>query len=1115
MTRAFPRFVIASLCILAFSQSVLSAQTTTQSILYAFTGGSDGASPNPLIQGSDGNFYGTAVFGGNSLTTAPCEQGIGCGTIFRLTSSGGFTTLYEFSGGIDGAYPNQLIQGSDGNFYGTTILGNDSANCQDPSGNIIGCGTIFRITPSGTFTVLYSFTDGTDGAFPVSLIQGSDGNFYGTTAGITSYGYGSIFQLTPSGSLATLYWFSGGADGSLPLGLVQGSDGNFYGATQAGGGSFCVCGTIFSITSSGSLTTIYTFTGESDGGESVRRDDVSARQRNLVFSSGDRRTTFSDMGDSHSGPVADIVVNQGGGGGGGVRICQTCVSRGALAYASPLIEGINGNYYGAQRGVSGYTTVDGTIFDVSPSGAITTLYTFGAGGTLPGTIYPLTLGTDGNFYGEYSSTIFEITASGNYTTYFDLSATDAQYPNGALIQGADGKFYGPGDGGDTNDCNGNGCGTIYTLTALPPLAAPVRLSLSSSTIKLGGSVTLTWSVSNAFSTTMQQCYAFVQGGETSADNWTGLQVGSLTSGAYAGSATLTPSAPGTYIYALTCGGQESGFATLSVGTTTTTLTSSPNPSTFGQYVTFTAHVTSAFSGTPTGTVTFSDGPTILGTASLSGGVAKLSVLPLMGGTNSITASYSGDSNFNASLASLNQSVRLEGTKLSLSSNLNPATIGESVTFTAVITSQYGGQAVGTVSFNDGGVSLGVATVSGNIASLTTSALNIGSNSITAVYSGSASFAASKSAALAEIVNSSSSQADNETVLHSLTNSDGTYPFPGVLDKGGNLYTATQYGGAFGYGTVLEISSKGVSTVLYSFTGGSDGANPHAGLTMDASGNLYGTTFYGGAYGQGTVFEVSPAGSETVLHSFAGGVSDGSQPTAVLTRTSQGTIYGTAYYGGAYGYGIVFELSATGVETVLYSFTNGSDGGGPLSTVLLVGSGLYGTTYIGGAYGAGTVFRFDLNKKTLSTLYTFTGGTDGASPRDNLTRDSAGNLYGTTRFGGAYGEGTIYSLNSTNQESVLYSFTGGVDGAQPLSGVIRDSAGNLYGTTWQGGSGNGVVFRLSPAGSETVLYTFGGGTDGDLPEGGLTRDTSGNLYGNTYEGGAQGYGAVYKISPPKS
>jgi uncharacterized repeat protein (TIGR03803 family) len=344
---------------------------------------------------------------------------------------------------------------------------------------------------------------------------------------------------------------------------------------------------------------------------------------------------------------------------------------------------------------------------------------------------------------------------------------------------------------------------------------------------------------------------------------------------------------------------------------------------------------------------------------------------------------------------------------------------------------------------------------------------------------------------------------------SLTSAQGTFPYPAVLDVSGNLYTATQYGGKYGYGTVLKVNSKN-ATVLYNFTGGADGAEPHAGLTVDSGGNLYGTTFYGGAFGQGVVFELSHNGTETVLHSFSG--ADGANPSAVLKRTPAGIIYGTTPFGGASGLGTVFQIDATGVETVLHSFSGAPDGSVPVSSLLLVGSNLYGVSSSGGTSGAGTVFRYTIASGTLTILYSFTGGADGASPVGGLVANSAGMLFGTARFGGAYGQGVIFSLDKSGNQTVLYDFTGGADGGQPLSGVILDAAGNFYGTGWQGGVGYGVVFELSNSGVETVLHTFSGGSDGSLPQGGVVLDSKGNLYGNTYAGGTNGFGVVYALIP---
>jgi len=232
--------------------------------LYSFGSTStDGASPQAgLVQGGDGNFYGTTYAGGTNQVPSG-----GRGTVFRISPGGTYTSLYSFAGAPkDGSFPQSgLVQGSDGNFYGTTDLGGSSNNCAD------GCGTVFRISPSGTYTNLHSFTGypTTDGSAPVAgLVQGSDGNFYGTAASGGMIGYGTLFRISPSGAYTTLYTFAGAPnDGAGPGGLVQGSDGNFYGTTGSGG-TFGD-GTLFRISLTGTHSNLYSFAGAPDGYQPV------------------------------------------------------------------------------------------------------------------------------------------------------------------------------------------------------------------------------------------------------------------------------------------------------------------------------------------------------------------------------------------------------------------------------------------------------------------------------------------------------------------------------------------------------------------------------------------------------------------------------------------------------------------------------------------------------------------------------------------------------------------------------------------------------------------------------------------------------------------------------
>jgi uncharacterized repeat protein (TIGR03803 family) len=319
-------------------------------------------------------------------------------------------------------------------------------------------------------------------------------------------------------------------------------------------------------------------------------------------------------------------------------------------------------------------------------------------------------------------------------------------------------------------------------------------------------------------------------------------------------------------------------------------------------------------------------------------------------------------------------------------------------------------------------------------------------------------------------------------------------------------------------------------VLYAFEDGNDGAEPLASLISDKAGNLYGTTQVGGgANGYGTVFKLAPDGSETVLHSFAGGTSDGSLPEAGVIADYAGNLYGTTYGGGANGFGTVFKLAPDGTETVLYAFKGGDDGDGPFAGLIRDSAhNLYGTTLHGGASGnctdgCGTVFKLAPDG-TETVLHTFAGGSDGANPYAGVIADGGGNLYGTTQVGGTgcdgNGCGTVFKVAMNGSEAVLYNFCSRLncaDGTTPYSGLIADSAGNFYGTTALGGItrggriGNGTIFKLAPDGTETVLYVFPGGSHGEFPSyGSLLADKAGNLYG-TAGGGANGQGIVFRLA----
>jgi uncharacterized repeat protein (TIGR03803 family) len=397
----------------------LSAQTFTT--LHSF-GQTDGAYPTAtLVQGTDGNLYGTTQGGGANLS---CIIGgiLGCGTVFKITPSGTLTTIYNFcsqSNCTDGASPfyPALVQGPDGNFYGTTLQGgaNSNGSCVVSGNEGSGCGTVFKITPGGRLTTLYNFcsqSNCTDGSNPAGgLVLGTDGNFYGTTGGYTNgggaNGLGTVFKITPGGTLTTLHSFDG-ADGVQPGTLVQGTNGNFYGTTNTGGAN--AVGTVFSITPGGTLTTLYNFCS-----------------------------------------------------------LANCTDGGNPAPTEALVQGVDGNFYGTTQDQRGDNSAhNGTVFKITPSGTLTTLYAFNVD---PGQPYAgLIQATDRNFYGTTyvggangQGEVFSITASGTQTTIYNFcsqaNCADSSRAQAALAQDTNGTFYGT----TVNGGAGN-IGTVFSLS---------------------------------------------------------------------------------------------------------------------------------------------------------------------------------------------------------------------------------------------------------------------------------------------------------------------------------------------------------------------------------------------------------------------------------------------------------------------------------------------------------------------------------------------------------------------------------------------------------------------------------------------------------------------------
>jgi uncharacterized repeat protein (TIGR03803 family) len=362
-----------------------------------------------------------------------------------------------------------------------------------------------------------------------------------------------------------------------------------------------------------------------------------------------------------------------------------------------------------------------------------------------------------------------------------------------------------------------------------------------------------------------------------------------------------------------------------------------------------------------------------------------------------------------------------------------------------------------------------------------------------------------------------------TVLHVFTGTpDGAFPAGALVrDADGNLFGTTTLDGVDD-GTVFKVDAAGHESVLFNFNGFVTGSDPACTLILDAAGNLYGTAQQGPG-GAGVVFRLDQNGNQEILHAFQGGFNlEAGVPAGGVIMDQAGNLYGATVAGGLGpfpGFGTVYRIDPTGKFTVLYKFQGKSDGANPEGSLVRDAAGnLYGAAPALDSGGTirGTVFKLAPNG-TLTVLHTFTGGSDGSRPHGDLLMDSAGNLFGSASAGGDSGKGTVFEIAKNGTFTRLYSFVGASDGATPNGGLVQDPDGNLYGTTANGPRklSLGTLFKLSPAHTLTVLHTFKGLEDGASPVAGLIRDSAGTLYGTAVKNfllqRVQG-GSVFKIKP---
>ena len=349
-----------------------------------------------------------------------------------------------------------------------------------------------------------------------------------------------------------------------------------------------------------------------------------------------------------------------------------------------------------------------------------------------------------------------------------------------------------------------------------------------------------------------------------------------------------------------------------------------------------------------------------------------------------------------------------------------------------------------------------------------------------------------------------------TTLHSFTGgTDGDSPYAGLVQgRDGNFYGTTSGGGANGYGSVFQITAAGQLNTLYSFTGGTDEEAPETALVQGSDGNFYGTTYGVNVAGGGTIFQITAAGALTTLHQFRF-ANHREFIRAALIQGGDGNFYGTTLAGGDYAYGMIFQITPAGAFTTFYSFTGGADGGEPQAALVQGTDGnFYGTTSSGGANGDGTIFQIT-PAGALTPLYSFTGGTDEFAPQAALIQGRDGNLYGTTEEDGVNGFGTVFRMTPAGGLTTLYSFTGGTDGGDPQAALVQGGDGNFYGTTSSGGAnGNGTIFQITPTGVFTPLYSFTSEQNGEsVPQAALVQGSDGNFYGTTYPG----HGTIFKLT----
>jgi uncharacterized repeat protein (TIGR03803 family) len=911
-------------------------------------------------------------------------------SVIPVTSPG--LTMFpvvSFDGGSAGGEPySPMAQGKDGSFYGTTSAGGANSD-----------GTVFKATTNGALSTLLAFKD-SNGTVPYGgLFLGNDGLFYGAAASGGTYDDGTLFKITTGGSLTTLTVLDGNNGGNPVAGLVQGSDGNFYGTALEGGADGF--GTIFRMTAGGGLTTLVSFNDVDGANPSSALVQGSDGNFYGTTEDGGAYTWGTVFKMTPSGDFTNLYSFTGGSDGG--------------APVPGLVQAADGNFYGTtyEQGAYGF----GTVFEITPAGVLSTRYSFTGGNDGGNPWGGLLQAADGNLYGTTQDfgvygfgTVFQIAPAGVLATVAQFDGYIGAYPSAALVQGTDGNLYGTTLGGGLDNE-----GVIYRLEISGPLqitGQPVNQSAYT-----GGTAAFTVATFGAapvFYQWQQNGINLTNGGGFSGANTATLILTNVT---------VNDAAVYTVIVSNAANSVTSGDAVLEVILSPPAITTQPASQTCVVGMTATLTVT-AFADQPFSYQWQEDGTNLADGGAISGSA-----------TSTLTIA-------NVTLANA-------GTYSVIVSNAIDAVSSRSAVLTVLPVTPPAASTANLHRFSgnlDGAFPYG-GLIEGNDGNL-----------YGTVEGGGADFAG----AIFRMT-----LAGSLATVYSFPNSpDGADPIGGlVLGRNGDFYGTAAGGGANDDGAIFRMTPHPIAVkYLYSFEDGADGATPADALVQGSDGNFYGTAYQGGENGYGSVFKMTSGGVLTALYGFTGG-DDGGYPYAGVIQGTDGNFYGTTLEYGAGGFGTVFSLATNGTLKTLVSF-NETNGAFPQGGVIQGADGnLYGTTFDGGSNGYGTVFCLTTNG-AMTTLFSF-GYTNGGNPGAALVQGSDGNLYGTTSSGGAGGQGTAFRIGTNGTLATLLWFDG-LNGGDPEAPMVQASDGNFYGTTAQGGTGfnpsagggNGAIFRIT-------------------------------------------------------